>query len=54
MEQNRKQELASLETLRLCGVFNTPLSDPTTEAEKESDKVKESPNKYRSREREER
>lgn len=54
MEQNRKQELAGLEALRLCGVFNTPLPDPATEVEKELDRVKEPPNKYRSREREER
>ena len=54
MEQDRKQELADLQALQLCGVFNTPIPDPATEAGKELDKVKEPPNKHRNREREER
>lgn len=54
MEKDRKQELADLQALQLCGVFNTPIPDPAAEAEKELDKVKEPPNKHRSREREER
>ena len=54
MEKDRKQELADLQALQLCGVFNTPIPDSAAEAEKELDRVKEPPNKYRSREREER
>ena len=54
MEKTRKQKLINQETLRLSGVFNTPIPALPPERDKALDKVKEPPRTSRSLEREER
>ena len=53
MGKMQKQEFINQETLRLCGVFNTPIPAQPPEREKALDKVKEPPRVCRSLEREE-
>ena len=51
MEKKHEQDFANQETLRLSGVFNTPIPAQPPEREKALDKVKEPPRVCRSLER---